>query len=172
MSASFQPEMAPPAKSGSGLKVVLIVLAVIFILGIVACAGIAGIGYFAFQAAQNQAGAEIMAQFRGNPVLEAEIGELQSAKVMIMETAERTQQTPGGAPQMVVDVVGSKGTGKMICVPAEGGGNKVASATLELPDGRSIEIPVDSGSEDFDPMSDLDLGELELGDGGLPEGTP
>lgn len=172
MSASLQPEMAPPAKSGSGLKVVLIVLAVIFILGIVACAGMVGIGYFAFQEAQKQAGVEIMAQFRGNPVLEAEIGELQSAKVMIMETAERAQQTPGGAPQMVIDVVGSKGSGKMICVPAEGGNNKMASATLELPDGRSIEIPVDGGSADFDPTSDLDLGELDLGDGGVPEGNP
>lgn len=172
MSASFQPEMAPPAKSGSGLKVVLIVLAVIFILGLLACAGVGALLYFGFDAAQKQAGAQIVAQFRGNAVLEAEIGEIQSAEVQIMETAERSQQNPGGPPQMVVDVVGSKGSGKLICVPAQGRDNEITSATLELPDGRSIEIPVDGGSAEFDPMNDLDLGELDLGDGGIPEGNP
>lgn len=172
MSASFQPEMAPPAKSGSGLKIVLIVLAVLFMLALLVCGGLAALAYFGFNAAQKQAGAQIMAQFKGNPVLEAEIGELQSAEVKIMETAERAQQTPGGPPQMVVDVVGSKGSGKMICVPAQGGGNQMQSATLELPDGRKIEIPVGDVSSNFDPASDLELGELDLGDGGVLDENP
>lgn len=164
MSATFQPETAPPAKSGSGIKIVLIVFGIIMLLGLLACGGLAALTYFGISKGMEVAAEEFRKQLSGNPVIEAEIGELQSMSLQFMETAERADQA-GGEAVIVFDAVGSKGTGKILVTPAQGGGNKINSAVLELPDGRQVPIPLGGGEEPMMDEGDVgDVGNIDIGD--------
>ena len=165
MSATFQPETAPPAKSGSGIKIVLIVFGIIMLLGLLACGGLAALTYFGFSKGMEAAGEEFRKQLSGNPAIEAEIGELQTMTMRIMETAERTEQAGGGEPVIVFDAVGSNGTGKILVTPVQGGGNKISSAVLELPDGRQVPIPLGGSEEPMMDEGDVgDVGNIDIGD--------
>lgn len=156
MSATFQPDGARPAKSTSGLKIVLIVLAVLAVIGLLVCAGIAGLVYFGFNKGQELAGAEFQSQLEGNPVLEQEIGELQTVTVSLMETARRQQE--GGQPRMVMRVVGTEGEGMVIATLSDDGRNRIVAATLETEDGRTVELPIEEDNTSLEEM-DIDAGE-------------
>lgn len=157
MSATFQPDGARPAKSTSGLKIVLIVLAVLAVIGLLVCAGIAGLVYFGFNKGQEMAGAEFKSQLEGNPVLEQEIGELQTVTVSLMETARR-QQEAGGEPRMVMRVAGTEGEGVVTATLSDDGRNRIVAATLETEDGRTVELPIEEDTTSLEEM-DIDVGE-------------
>ena len=149
-------------KSTSGLKIVLIVLLVLFGLGVLACGGIAALTYFGFDKLQQAAGEEFQKQLAGNPTLEAEVGENFTLKMDLMETGRRAQENQG--KQIIVfNVEGSKASGVLIAEP--GGNNKIAKATLELSDGKVVEIPIeDTAAPAADAAEGLDPADVDLGD--------
>lgn len=159
MSATFQPDGAPPAQSTSGLKIVLIVLAVLGLIGLLICGGFAALVYFGWNQAQSAMGDEFKRQLQGNPVIEQELGEIQSMSVSLIETAKRNEGNTG-APVMVLQVDGAEADGVLLVQTSPQGDNRIISATLETEDGRSIPVPIESDGDDgvFDEM-DIDTGE-------------
>lgn len=153
MSATFQPDATPPAKTTSGLKIVLIVLAVLGLIGLLICGGFVALVFFGL----SQVDEQYRNQLEGNPVLVQEIGELESVDVKITET--RADQE-SGSPQMVMDVTGSEGTGTVVATVAQDGTNRIIAATLETEDGRVVELPIENGAANFNfDELDIDTGE-------------
>ncbi|WP_164104632.1 hypothetical protein [Candidatus Laterigemmans baculatus] len=159
MSATFQPDATPPAKSTSGLKIVLIVLAVLALIGLLICGGFAALIYFGWNQAQTAMGEEFKRQLQGNPVIEQELGEIESMSVSLVETAQRNENNTG-TPVMVLHVDGSQADGVLLVETSPQGNNQIISATLETEDGRSIPVPIENTGDDgvFD-ASDIDAGE-------------
>jgi len=148
-------------KQTSGLKIVLIVLLVLFGLGLLACGGIAALTYFGFDKIQQAAGEEFQKQLAGNPTLEEEVGKDFTLKMDLMETGRGAQENQG--KQIIVfNVEGSKASGVLIAEPS--GNNKITKATLELSDGRVVEIPIDeSAAAAAEPSDGLDPSDIDLG---------
>lgn len=157
MSATFQPDGSPPARSTSGLKIVLIVLAVLAVLGLLVCAGFAGLVYFGFNKSQEMVGQEFKSQLEGNPVLEEEIGELQTVTLSIIETAKR-QQEGAGDQRMVMRVEGTEGKGTVLATVRQDGSKRITAATLETEDGRTVELPIEEDTTGLEE-TDIDAGE-------------
>jgi hypothetical protein len=173
MSESLSP--APPQKSRSGLKVVLIVLAVVVLLGLLACGGMIALLYYGVNAGLTAA---MKQELDGNPVIVQEIGEIESITMDLSDTAKRAD--PEGQKQILsCEIVGTKGSGQLIVEVAQGGSNDFNSMVLETSDGRTVPIPLDdtrtdigeAANTELDSM-DIDLGDPVQPDAPLPPDAP
>jgi hypothetical protein len=167
-------ESPAPKKSGKGCLIGCGIAGLVCVL--LCCGGVLMFGQFI----STTLATEYQRQLEGNPVVVEHIGEIDSLDVdwmttwsKTMEEAEKQQQGQQGSDAMLVfNIEGSKGSGQIILVPDEGGGDGpgMNSAKLVMPDGS--EYPIATGVEE---MEDLDLeglidsGDLDTGDAGEPE---
>jgi|GEM_PF-6345117 len=157
-------------KGSSGLKTLFVVLGVIIVLGMLACGGLGALLWFGISRAQVAAADEIGKKLGNHPIVLEELGQLQQVTSNLPASLEIAKQRGRTAnrqqPEWVFDVVGSKGTGKLIVtLENDSGSGQITAAILETADGRKIDLPLDQISQpsEFDPSSDIDLGEIEVG---------
>ena len=143
-----------PAKSGSGLKTVLIVVAVVVLLGLLACGGMVGLGFYALYAS----GQMIKSQVESSQVIQDELGSIDSISMDFQDTA---RQAEPGSDQPVVSyaVEGPKGSGHLLVVMSKSNSNQIESVTLVTSDKREIPIPLAGESTTLDD-ADIDAGTL------------
>lgn len=143
-----------PAKSGSGLKTVLIVVAVVVLLGLLACGGMVGLGFYAIYAS----GQMVKSEVESTQVIQDEIGTIDSISMDFQDTAKRSEP---GSDQPVVSyaIEGPKGSGHLLVVMSKTKSNEVESVTLVTSDGTEIPVPLDgeSASTTLDE-ADIDAG--------------
>lgn len=167
MSDSAMPTQ--PAKSSSGLKVVLIVVAVIVLLGLLACGGMLALVYFGF----NQMNTALRDEVETKQVVQDEIGDITAIKMDWGDTSKRAE-AGGNNQTLSYSIEGNKGSGHLLVEAGQTGSKPFKSLTLVTSDGQEIPLPLDgsgdidsAGDTNFDP-SDIDLGEsteFEGGDG-------
>ncbi|TWU42801.1 cytochrome c oxidase assembly factor Coa1 family protein [Novipirellula artificiosorum] len=169
------PQGSPPPKKSN---VWLWVLGTIVVLGVVGGLVCCGGSYFMFQMGQGMMGEEITRQIDGDPTVVEQIGEIESVKMSISETAnqEMTQGKPGA---IAFDIQGDKGSGVLVIQQDQGVPGQpfaLRSAELVLPDGtRHQLIPADnaepSSGESDSEMQDQpeDLNDFRVRDIESPE---
>ncbi|QDV60967.1 MULTISPECIES: hypothetical protein [Crateriforma] len=146
----------PPAKKSNTWLWVLGILAALLLVGALACCG--G-GYFFASKFTEFAGMAIVEQLSDNPVIQDNVGDIESASINLQETAQYAQDNPG-ENRMIVDIVGSKSDAQLAI---EQQGEDVASAELIMPDGTTYDVPLEGTGFDTD-MGDIDAGDLEMGE--------
>jgi hypothetical protein len=129
----------PVKKKSSTGKILLIVFGVGGLMVLLCCGGFIVMGMFGFNAGMSQLSEQVTAQLQGNEVIEKHLGTLESCKFNFMATTKRAQDT-GEQGQMVFDLKGSNGSATLAGRLA---GERLADATLELPTGESIDVPLD-----------------------------
>lgn len=148
--------VAPAKKSKKGCLIAFLVTGV---LGVVVCCGGVvmlmnlGLGVLA---------SEYERQLAGNPVMEEQIGEIESFEHSMSGTFTAAQQAEEAGDQtpLAFEVKGSKGEGQVLILQDQSGdGTGIASATLVMPDGSRFPLDVDDDGGD-DLEFDLEMGDL------------
>jgi hypothetical protein len=108
------------------------------VAGLVVC-GCCG-GFFMFS--MSQVTRVMREEVEGHPAIAEHIGEIQSMSTNVIATGEETEKRGGGKSVLVVDVKGSKGSGKLLGEqsPAPQQGNFFDRIDLRLPSGEEISI--------------------------------
>jgi hypothetical protein len=107
------------------------------------CAGCCGgLTWFGFSAGTQALAQALRQEIAGNADVQEHLGEINSVKMNIMETANEQKTREGANNLMVFDAEGTKGNGKFITeTPAGGqGGGPFSKIELRLPDGKTIPI--------------------------------
>lgn len=168
------PNPAPP-KERSTLKVVLIVVGSLMLVGLLGCCGMMALAYFGFNSGLNQ---ELRPQLAENPVIQEELGEIESISFDFGETMTAAQSRPGESV-MSCEVTGSKGSGTVVIEVNQGGDPEMIPVLLKTSDGREIsllpsdDIPTaeDTAGDEMDDADTTPVGEStgeETGDGTEP----
>ena len=154
-------QQAPPPKGSNTWLWVFGILGAIGIVGMMVCCG--GM-YFAYQQGTQFVGEELKNQLAGNPTIEENIGEIQTVSMNFSDLVAEVQKhqeegREGPPPQLLYDIEGTKGKGKILLRQDPATGQPVPSE-LVMEDGTRHEIDIEGGlfQPDFDP-EDIDLGE-------------
>ncbi|MFG0263071.1 MAG: hypothetical protein ACF788_11820 [Novipirellula sp. JB048] len=151
----FATQEGPPPKNDVW-KWVLGILAVLGLLGAVVCCG--G-GYVMYRMGKGMIAEQVKHELGVNPIIQEQIGEIQSADLNFTATAEVGQEKPG---VLVFDLVGSEGTAVLEIQQdptAPGEGLSIRTAELVMPDGTRHEVVIDTRAVDSPREAD---GEIEL----------
>ena len=151
----------PPTRSGRGCLLGCGAAAILMVF--VCCGGSVLLTRFGV----GVIGAEFERQLAGDPVIEEQIGEIESMDWSFSGTIQEAQnaERQGGQTPLVFDVEGSKGDGQIVVVQDRGSGDGIGmeSATLITSDG--TRIPLNVG---FDDEAEFEL-EMDL-EGLIDEG--
>ncbi|MCO6459502.1 MAG: hypothetical protein J5I93_29670 [Pirellulaceae bacterium] len=131
-SGSDQP---PPRKKKSAAVWILLVLGLGGGLVLLVCCG--GMGFLSWTG-MKMAGQQMAAKVQHTEAVQEHIGDIQSSTINFTATT-KAQQESGNSQAIVFDLKGTKGNGKLI---ATAQGENLLDATLELPSGELIPLPV------------------------------
>lgn len=145
----------PQKKSNVWLWVIGIIGGFIVVGALVCCGGL----YFTYQAGKTMLAESIRTELRGNPVIEENLGEIQSLEMNLGATGQQNQGQDG-PDVLVFDAEGSKGSGQIAVRPDQAGG--FTSAELILPDGERIEL--ESSDEMELSPDDISIPEVDSGE--------
>ncbi|MEM8668256.1 MAG: hypothetical protein AAGG48_12135 [Planctomycetota bacterium] len=157
---------APPVakKSRRGCLIGCGIVSGIFLL--VCCGG----GYWGYKFVTEQFGLLVKDQVAGNPVIQEQLGDVESVTFDFRATSTETQKAneQGNPGVLVFNVEGSKANGQLLVDQGPGNEPDFDSMTLVTEDGTRIPInAVDELEnemlEDID-MDDIDLPEIDTGD--------
>ena len=145
----------PPQKKS---KTWLWVLGILGALGVVGALVCCGGTFFAYKAGTGMMAEAFKAQLSGNPVIEEQIGTIDSMSMNLGATSEYGQSSPGS---IAFDISGSKGSGTILIKqqPGADGQPGIGSAELIMPDGSRHAIDVASGPATIDDDFKIDLGQ-------------
>lgn len=137
--------MQPPPKKSSYLWLyILLGVLGFFALG---CCGCVGLGMWGMGRVQDELGKVMLAQAGQNPVVQEKLGEVRSARMNFIESAQESEKNPGQPGSLVFDVEGSKGSGKLVV--QQDGPEKLKFRELRLSSGETINL--DEGSTPATP---------------------
>jgi len=103
-------------------------------VGLLVCCGCGGLGMLGV----SMAGSQMAARLNADPVVQEHLGTVTSATMDVMGTGEESQRA-GGRNVIVFDVVGDKGTGKVIADQAPAP-EQFKNARLRLPSGEEFQL--------------------------------
>jgi hypothetical protein len=105
-------------------------------MGLVLCCGCGGVFFYL---GLNMAGSEMTARLNSDPAAQEHLGTVTSATLDFFASSEETQRAGGGTKFFVFDVVGDKGTGRVITEQSPGP-QQFKNARLELPSGEEVPL--------------------------------
>ncbi len=150
-----------PQKKGS--KAWIWIIGIIGVVGLVGAIACCGGGYALFNLGTGMLAEAFKQQLDGNPVIEEQIGQIESLEMNLSKTAQQGQNSNG--ERIAFDIKGSKASGTILIKQDKSGdGTGIESAELILADGSRFDVPLDSMSTSG--VFEVDLGEV---DPGLPE---
>jgi len=165
-SASMADDSAAPKKSRRGCFLGCLIFSGIVVL--VCCGG----GYWLMTFVSDQLGSEVQRRVADNPIVQEQIGEVQSVQFELMETARQSQsaQEDGKPGVLVFSIEGSTGSGQIIVRQDDANQPDFDSITLVTSEGDQIPLGPSGGSDpdsiesemgDIDSELNIDTGELD-----------
>lgn len=159
----FSGQQAPPKKSNTWVWV-LGVIGVVGLLTVMLCCG--GL-YFAYQKGTQVLGEQLKPELEGNAVIVEHIGEIESLQMNLTDLVAEVQKhqeenRSGDPPQLLFDIEGTKGSGK-VTMNTNPGSGRPTNVVLITEDGERHEI--DLGAPDLDiefEPGDIDMGEIDI----------
>ncbi|NND97995.1 MAG: hypothetical protein HKN47_11765 [Pirellulaceae bacterium] len=158
-----------PVKQKKGGSVWVWIFAIVGVLGLVGVMVCCGGGYFAYRQGTAFLADEIKVKLDGNPVIEENIGEIESMSMnfsAVVEEAQKQQEQGNNEapPSLVFDIEGTKGSGRVLVRQDPSG--QPDALELIMSDGTRHKIELESPLftpeefevEGFDP-TDIDMGE-------------
>lgn len=104
-------------------------------VGLLCCGGCGGLFYLGL----NAAGGEMVARLNADPVAQEHLGTVTSATMDVMAMGEESQRAGPGKSILVFNVVGDKGSGKVIA-EQEPGAQQFKNARLRMPTGEEFPL--------------------------------
>ena len=117
-----------PKQGGGALKWILLVVGGLGLLGLCCCGGAVWMGYSGFSGIMGMMSEEARTQFANDPVVQAQLGGLDTLTINLTRTGEVGQQS-GRQNVMVYDAKGPKGTGELH-VQFDNGGQPAPGQTM------------------------------------------
>ncbi len=128
--------MQPPPKKSSYLWLyILLGVLGFFALG---CCGCVGLGIWGFNKAQDELGKIMLAQAGQNPVVQEKLGDISSARMNLVASAQEAEENKGEPGILVFDVQGSKASGQLIV--QQDGPEKLKFRELRISGGETINL--------------------------------